>query len=285
MRPEPDLSFAVDPTGYRPRPRRLVGVGTILTVLAVFGFAGATVYIYGGSSRPAPSSGVPVIEADPAPTKTKREQPIPAKDKEIYDRIRNIKTGPTVERLLPPPEEPLPRPIVAPELPDPPALVTPPVVATTARESRPPAVEPVPTALVPAIEPRPEPAAKPIAIEPPKPAPPAASAPTPPSSAATAGAAPGTLAAPAGASAGAGATWRLQFASVRTEEEAKAEWQRLVSRYREDLAGLSPVVLKADLGDRGVFWRVQGAGATEERAKAICARLRSQNVGCLVVRP
>ena len=34
-----------------------------------------------------------------------------------------------------------------------------------------------------------------------------------------------------------------------------------------------------------IFYRVQGVGVDETRARAACAALKAQNVGCVVVRP
>ena len=44
-------------------------------------------------------------------------------------------------------------------------------------------------------------------------------------------------------------------------------------------------VAKADLGEKGVFYRIQGVGLDEERARSVCSQLKAQNVGCVVVRP
>ncbi|WP_238474727.1 SPOR domain-containing protein [Azospirillum cavernae] len=72
---------------------------------------------------------------------------------------------------------------------------------------------------------------------------------------------------------------------MRSETEAAAEWKRIASRHPDALGGLSLQVAKVDLAGKGIFYRVQGNGADETRAKSICAQLRAQNVGCVVVRP
>ena len=84
---------------------------------------------------------------------------------------------------------------------------------------------------------------------------------------------------------GGSGSWRIQLASVRSEGEAAAEWRRIAGRHPDALGGLSMQVARVDLGDKGVFYRVQGTGADEARAKSVCAQLRAQNVGCVVVRP
>ncbi|PNR00242.1 SPOR domain-containing protein, partial (plasmid) [Azospirillum argentinense] len=111
----------------------------------------------------------------------------------------------------------------------------------------------------------------PAAAPKPQPAPPAA--------------APALQPAPAPAKASGGGNWRVQLAAVRSEAEASTEWKRLTSRHGAALGGLSMQVAKADLGEKGIFYRIQGVGLDEERAKSVCAQLKSQNVGCVVVRP
>ncbi len=96
---------------------------------------------------------------------------------------------------------------------------------------------------------------------------------------------PAQPAKPAPAITGGSGNWRIQLASVRSETEAAAEWKRLASRHSDALGGLSFQVAKVDLAEKGIFYRVQGNGADETRAKSICAQLRAQNVGCVVVRP
>ncbi|MDQ2105829.1 SPOR domain-containing protein, partial [Azospirillum isscasi] len=97
--------------------------------------------------------------------------------------------------------------------------------------------------------------------------------------------APAPPPAPAPAKAAGGGSWRVQLAAVRSEAEASTEWKRLTSRYGAALGGLSMQVAKADLGEKGIFYRIQGVGLDEERAKSVCAQLKAQNVGCVVVRP
>ncbi|MGY0794158.1 SPOR domain-containing protein, partial [Azospirillum argentinense] len=150
----------------------------------------------------------------------------------------------------------------------------------------PPAVAALPAPAAPAPKAAPPPAAKPA------PAPPQAQTPsqTPPAAApkpqpAPPAAAPALQPAPAPAKASGGGNWRVQLAAVRSEAEASTEWKRLTSRYGAALGGLSMQVAKADLGEKGIFYRIQGVGLDEERAKSVCAQLKSQNVGCVVVRP
>ncbi|AWU95295.1 SPOR domain-containing protein [Azospirillum ramasamyi] len=350
MKYDGDVNYAANPYGMPPRQaagkRGFLALG--FAVVGVVAFAGAAII---GLRGPAQLSGdgPPLLTADPEPAKARPDQPggleVPHQDILAYERLRDHDGGrsQTVERLLPPPEVPLPRPVVTPQMP---ALVPLPAVpsvaqlppgatATVPRDSVAAAVadaaplaapEPAPglaalpagapqaapLAQMPTIQPPPTVLAKqPPAAVPPKPVavPPQQVAavrppPAPPAQAQQQSAAPsvGQLiakleaesAAPAKATSqpkavpavtGGSGSWRIQLASVRSEGEAAAEWRRIAGRYPDALGGLSMQVARVDLGEKGVFYRVQGAGADEARAKSVCAQLRAQNVGCVVVRP
>ncbi|TWA70787.1 sporulation related protein [Azospirillum baldaniorum] len=317
MRYEGDANYASDPYGTPPQRggrRGLLGLG--LAVVGIVAFAGAIVVVYSGKGQSTPDGGPPLLMADSAPTKARPEQPggmeVPHQDKLVYERLNDRGSKSQIERLLPPPEEPLPRPVVAPQLPPSPTLPEAPAVAqlpppppgsttTVPRqdsEGAPPAAAPAPPPAVAAL-PAPAPAApapKPQPAPPaakPAPAPPQAQTPpqTPPAAAPKpqpappVAAAPAPQPAPAPAKASGGGNWRVQLAAVRSEAEASTEWKRLTSRHGAALGGLSMQVAKADLGEKGIFYRIQGVGLDEERAKSVCAQLKSQNVGCVVVRP
>ncbi|MBK4717795.1 SPOR domain-containing protein [Azospirillum sp. YIM DDC1] len=318
MRYEGDANYASDPYGTPPQRggrRGLLGLG--LAVVGIVAFAGAIVVVYGGGSRGTPDGAPPLLMAETAPTKSRPEQPggmeVPHQDKLVYERLNDRGAKSQIERLLPPPEEPLPRPVVAPQVPPSPTLPEAPAVAqlpppppgsttTVPRQDgeaapppaaappAPPAVAalPAPAPAAPAPKPQPAPpAAKPAPAPPqaqtPPQAPPAAAPKPQPAPAAAPAPQPAPASAPAKASGG--GNWRVQLAAVRSEAEASSEWKRLTSRYGAALGGLSMQVAKADLGEKGIFYRIQGVGLDEERAKSVCAQLKSQNVGCVVVRP
>ena len=65
-----------------------------------------------------------------------------------------------------------------------------------------------------------------------------------------------------------------------------AEWKRISGKNKEILGSYAPAVTKADLGERGVFYRLRaGPLADKAAADALCASLAAQNVGCIVVKP
>ena len=80
--------------------------------------------------------------------------------------------------------------------------------------------------------------------------------------------------------------FRIQLASVRDASGAEAEWKRLSSKNNDLLGNLQMFVKRTDLGDKGVFYRLQ-AGPLSDAAAAetLCGNLKQRNVGCLIVRP
>ena len=298
MRYDGDVNYAADPYGYKPQRRQRRGLYTLgFAVVGIVAFAGAVIVTYGGGGSTVTEGGVPLLTADATPTKLRPEQPggmeVLHQDKLVYERLNERGGGnrPTVERLLPPPEEPLPRPVVAPQLPGPPPLPdapsvaqmpSPPLGATATVPREMPQEEAVPAPVQPAPQAE-QPTPAPVAAPPPPvvktPVPTPAPAPTP----STVAAAPPQPAKPLVAG-GAGG-WRVQLASVRSEAEAAAEWKRLSSRYPDALGGLSMAVARADLGQKGIYYRIQGVGLDEAKARAICTQLKAQSVGCVLVRP
>ncbi|MCC9622785.1 SPOR domain-containing protein [Thalassospira sp. MA62] len=81
-------------------------------------------------------------------------------------------------------------------------------------------------------------------------------------------------------------SYRIQLASVRDENAPAAEWKRLSSKHKQLLGSLEMFVERADLGDNGVYYRLQaGPLASDGAATQLCEQLKQLNVGCIVVRP
>jgi hypothetical protein len=239
----------------QPRPRRVLATALALLVMGLFGGGLWFAYVQGtrhAGGGDAPGGSVPLIRADERPTKVKPEKPggmeIPDRDKLIYNPTR-----PVVEHLLPPPEKPLPRP--APPLPSP----------SPQRE------QPLATASnTPASPPTPPPAAIPQAQQ---------SAAVPASKPPQAQAAPPKTAATGAAGA------RLQLGSVRSEDAARQEWERIKRKNTDLLGTLSVTPIRADLGDKGIYYRIlTGPVADQAAAERICSELKQRSVGCIVAR-
>jgi len=79
---------------------------------------------------------------------------------------------------------------------------------------------------------------------------------------------------------------RVQLAAARTEELAQTEWNRVRRRNLDLLGDLVLTIIKADLGTKGVFFRVWVGPLTDEtQARALCSALGKRKIGCLVIKP
>ena len=251
---------------------------------------------------------------------------IPNRDKLVYERLESLPPPPRAENLLPRPEAPLLLSNAAPAKtaeakkpvppPAPPAIKTepktvaappsaPPVIRTKPKAAAATPAKPAPPPAPPAIRTKSKTAAAPparpvppvirtelktAAAMPARPAPPPAppAIKTKPKAAAAPPAKPVAStpksAAPAAGPAGKG--YRVQLAAVRSERDVQREWTRLRTRHSGLLDRLRLSVVRADLGDKGIYYRLR-AGPLENKAAArtLCGKLTKIKVGCLVVRP
>jgi len=77
----------------------------------------------------------------------------------------------------------------------------------------------------------------------------------------------------------------VQVSSQRTEAEAQAAWQNLQARYSSVLAGRQATIRRADLGDRGTFYRAQvGPFGNRDEANTLCQNLKAAGGECIVQR-
>jgi hypothetical protein len=75
---------------------------------------------------------------------------------------------------------------------------------------------------------------------------------------------------------------RIQLASVRSEEAAHQEWDR-IRRANPDLLGsVSAAPVRADMGEKGVFYRVETAPIAD--VERVCGELKRRNIGCIIAR-
>ena len=265
---------------------------SLLVLLLLGGGAGAGWYLYGDTLFLDDQSDVPLVKADTGPVKVRPEKPggmeIPNRDKLVYDRMKGGEGRSQVERLLPQPEKLLSVPAskaapalsmaeslkqaardMAKEMPKEGAVPPPPPAPETALKKEeakktPPKPVPLkPTAKVPSTK-------DVMAVRKPAPAPPP---PSPEN-------APGVK---AKATKG---KYRVQLAAVRSEERAQKEWDRLKGKHKDLLGRYRLFVERADLGAKGVFYRLQvGPVIDEQNAKNLCAKLSKRKVGCLIKRP
>ncbi len=77
----------------------------------------------------------------------------------------------------------------------------------------------------------------------------------------------------------------VQLLASRSQSDALGAWKQLQTRNGDLLGGLDSSIARADLGDRGVFYRLRaGPIDSEARAKSLCSALAGRKVSCLIVR-
>jgi TPR repeat protein len=84
-----------------------------------------------------------------------------------------------------------------------------------------------------------------------------------------------------------GREWWVQFASFRTVAEAERAWQTLLRRADAAIGDVPRIVARADLGNRGVYHRLQAGPLRDQKAAAdLCRRVHESlpGQGCLPVR-
>ena len=261
-----------------PGRMRRIGLVVVASAIVVTGAVGMWL-AYEQGVRKGVQMAPPLIRADNTPIKIIPEKPggmeVPHRDKSVYDRLDGKPETVEAERLLPPPEvivkkpEPVAEPEVKAEAPIVKQVEDKPVPASAPTESAKPAepAKPVKTAEEPPSPPAPKPeveVAKPAAKPAQKPV--------------VAKTKPKTLVVDNG--------YLIQVGAYRSTEAANAGWARLVKANKALLGALQPVVVRADLGSRGVFHRLR-AGPVDgpEAANALCSRLKQRKVGCLVIKP
>ena len=97
----------------------------------------------------------------------------------------------------------------------------------------------------------------------------------------TVAAAPAALAAPTPAAASASG-WMVQLTSQRSEAQAKQAFDSLKGRFSNVLGTAQPDIARADLGDRGVFYRVRVVADSRGDADELCGSLKSAGGDCFV---
>jgi cell division septation protein DedD len=299
VRPRPSVSRYADlPEGevvWEPEPaRRGLGLPVVMAAAVLTLFGGALWWIYGSDSGDVGGE-VPVIAAAETPIKEKPVEEggleVPDQDKLVYGNIatEGQEGAPKVEQLLPAPEEP----------------VTPPQPQAPAATAQPSPLGPIDDAdtdaalaeAAPPVAPAAGATAAPVttstaAAPPAAPAP--VAAPTPPSASSTtqqqaaapAAATPAPAAPAVSAQPAAGGKWKIQLASVKSEQAARQEWGRMQKTHPDMLGDMKLTVQRADLKDKGVYFRIQ-AGPLPDRTTAedVCAELKAAKQPCLVVKP
>lgn len=277
--------------------RRIITL-CVLTAL----LCGGGAWLWKSKSTTIPAD-IPTVKAEGS-YKQKPEEPggidIPHQDVEVYKKISGGENGskPQVEHLLPPPETPniTPSTVPAPTGIDmndglqSESLLQPTTVGEPGHSEPKPLPETAPAPAVVTPSPAPVEVAPPAAAPaPPMEAPAAASKPaetkqieklTPPAVKKPA-VVERAKEAPAVIAKGNAV---VQLASSTSESEAMTRSGELKSKYRLQLGGAQLRVVRADLGAKGIYYRIQSQPMSESSAQSICRAMKAVQGGCFIVR-
>jgi hypothetical protein len=82
-----------------------------------------------------------------------------------------------------------------------------------------------------------------------------------------------------------GGRYAVQVTSQRSEGEAQTAFRALQAKYPNQLSGRAPIIRRADLGDKGTFYRaLVGPFASAEEAAGLCSGLKAAGGNCIVQR-
>ena len=192
------------------------------------------------------------------------------------------------------PKPPSPPPATKPALTEPTPAPTAPVKAEA--PAAPVRAAPVPAAPAPAAPvkvaaapPKPVPAMKPSQL-PAQPAAPIGAATAPPRALSATPAAPVVAAKPvpaatpsAASAPAASGSFVLQIGAYKSQADANTAWTAYKAKHASLLSGYSPDVRQADLGEKGIWYRLRIAGfPSKDVATALCDRLKADGGGCFL---
>jgi hypothetical protein len=79
--------------------------------------------------------------------------------------------------------------------------------------------------------------------------------------------------------------YTVQISSQRSETEAQASFRSLQAKYPSVLGDRQPIIRRADLGDKGIYFRAMvGPFASSDQAAQFCGSLKSAGGQCVVQR-
>jgi len=82
------------------------------------------------------------------------------------------------------------------------------------------------------------------------------------------------------------AGWLLQVSAQRSRQQADADWRRLAGKHGRVLRNHPHFIVRADLGARGVYYRLRVAGfQSRQAAQGACSAIKSGGDVCFVVPP
>lgn len=270
MSQEPEIG-AVAPAAPRrpakPEGRSMAGP-LVIGLLAVAAFGGGMWFAYKEGYKAGAKHAPKVVAADASPTKSAPENAggmtVPHQDKTVFALVGKDGTRPAESVAIRPSAE---EPVAKPE--------------ATAEATKTNGVG-KPIQLFPPQAPTPAPPPTPVAQQQTAPADTAAAQSTQQVAVVT----PTTPLASGISSPSSGGGWRLQLASLKSEEAVQKSWADLQRKHADVLGGLRSDVVRVDLGaEKGIYFRLMaGPIASRDEANAKCDQLKAQKVACLVAR-
>jgi cell division septation protein DedD len=77
--------------------------------------------------------------------------------------------------------------------------------------------------------------------------------------------------------------YAVQVTSQRSEADAQTEFKALQAKFPSQLGKRQPIIHRADLGEKGTFYRALiGPFASSEAAAAMCSNLKAAGGSCIV---
>ncbi|MDF1720111.1 MAG: SPOR domain-containing protein [Minwuia sp.] len=241
------------------------------------------------------ATSVPVVRAPDGPDRQRPDEPggapVPDRDKSVFETFNRDgdNNDDVVERLLPAPESALPDTV-------PPARPDSEIVAADA-DAEPDTSAVIDVSERPAPVPPPDDATTETATGAAKPAQSIAdlvarteqklaeTAPAKPvpSKSAPSESAP-TKPAPASSAAASG-DWQAQLAAFRDDASARQAWDTARGKWPDLLERMTPDIVRADLGDRGIYYRLRtGDFASKQAAESFCKGLVAKGQGCIAAK-
>ena len=75
----------------------------------------------------------------------------------------------------------------------------------------------------------------------------------------------------------------VQLSSQKSESEAQTSFRSLQAKFPDELGGRQPIIRRADLGSKGVFYRtLVGPFASAHEASQFCANYLAAGGQCVV---
>jgi cell division protein FtsN len=79
--------------------------------------------------------------------------------------------------------------------------------------------------------------------------------------------------------------YAVQVTSQRSEGEAQSAYRALQAKYPDQLRGRAPIIRRADLGEKGTYYRaLVGPFSSAEEAAGVCSGLKAAGGKCIIQR-